>query len=115
MVKPGRSRSEIAQQARELMCVDLRRSHTIPELAQACGTSPTVLKEAFREEYGLPVYEWFRRRRMIFAAKLLVRTDFPVAEVARAVGYVNSSKFARAFADCLRMRPHEWRARYRRG
>lgn len=114
MGRQAQTRSQVAQRARELMCVDLRCAHTIPELAQACGTSPTVLKEAFREEYGLPVYEWFRRRRMICAARLLVRTDLPVADVARAVGYANPSKFARAFADCLRMRPHEWRARYRR-
>lgn len=115
MGRSVQSRSQIAQRARELMCADVRHAHTISELARACETSPTVLKEAFREEYGLPVYEWFRRRRMICAAKLLVRTDAPVAEVARAVGYANPSKFARAFADCLRMRPHEWRARYRRG
>lgn len=108
------SRSRIARRARELMCADARRSITIPELARLCGTSPTVLKEAFREEYGMPVYEWFRRWRMIRAAKLLVQTDEPIAEIARLVGYTNPSKFARAFNDCLHMNPSTWRTRYQR-
>ncbi len=108
------SHARIAQAAREVLLADLTRTVTIPELARACGTSPTVLKEAFREEFGMPVYEWFRRRRMIAAAKLLVQTRLPVSEVARRVGYANASKFARAFSDCLRMNPSAWRERYGR-
>ncbi|MBM6762169.1 helix-turn-helix domain-containing protein, partial [Megamonas hypermegale] len=79
-----------------------------------CGTSPTVLKDAFRAEFGTSVYEWARRRRMIAAAKLLVRTSASVAEGARAVGYANPAKFARAFEACLRMSPSAFRARYGR-
>ena len=107
-------RSDIAHRAREVIAADLARHVTIPELARIRGTSPTVLKEAFREEFGVPVYTWARRRRMIAAARLLVRTDLSVAEVARALGYANASKFARAFASCLRMSPSAFRERYGR-
>lgn len=105
-------RGDIARRVREVLLADLSRRVTIPELAKACGTSPTVLKEAFREEYGMSVYAWFKRRRMMAAAKLLVRTDLPVGEVARALGYANTSKFARAFASCLRLCPRAFRERY---
>lgn len=108
---PGRE--EVARRAREVLLADLSRHPTIPELARACGTSPTVLKEAFREEFGMPVYQWARRRRMIAAARLFAQTDLPVADVARALGYANASKFARAFASCLRMSPTAFRERYR--
>lgn len=107
-------RSEIARAARAVLLADLSRRVTIPELARACGTSPTVLKEAFRAEFGMPVYAWSRRRRMIAAARLLMWTDLPVGEVARAVGYASASKFARAFAACLRLGPSAWRERYGR-
>lgn len=110
----SRTHAQIAQEARDVLLADLTRAVTIPQLARICDTSPTVLKEAFREEYGMPVYEWFRRRRMIAAAKLLVQTKLPVAEVARRVGYSNASKFARAFSDCLHMNPSAWRERYGR-
>lgn len=107
-------RTQIARTAREVMLADLTKQVTIPELARICHTSPTVLKEAFREEYGMPVYSWFRRRRMISAARMLVQTDLPIGEVAHLVGYSNASKFARAFTACLHMSPSAWRDRYGR-
>lgn len=107
-------RREIAQTARETVLSHLSSPLTIPELARECGTSPTVLKESFREEYGMPLYAWARRRRMIAAAKLLVQTRLSVAEIAHAVGYSNPSKFARAFSACLGMNPSAWRDRYGR-
>ena len=107
-------RREIAQAARETILSHLADPPTIPELARECGTSPTVLKEAFREEYGMPLYAWTRRRRMIAAAKLIVQSRLSVAEVSRAAGYANPSKFARAFSACLGMTPSAWRDRYGR-
>lgn len=107
-------RREIAHAARELVLSHLAHPLTIPELARACGTSPTVLKEAFREEFGMPLYSWTRRRRMIAAARLLVQTKLSVTEVSRIVGYENPSKFARAFSSCLGMNPSAWRDRYGR-
>lgn len=107
-------RAEVARRAAEVMCADLSRRVPIPELARVCGTSPTVLKEAFREEWGMSVYAWFRRRRMIFAARSLARTSLPVREVARLVGYANPSKFSGAFRACLGMSPSSWRERYGR-
>lgn len=114
MNAPVRTHDQIAERARALMCAHVERPLTIPELARACGTSPTVLKESFREEYGMPVYAWFRRWRMLRAARLLVRTDLTVAEVARTVGYANPSKFTQAFSACLKMTPSAWRERYGR-
>lgn len=76
-------RTRIARAAHDILSAELTRSVSIAELARACKTSPTVLKEAFREEYGVPVFEWHRRRRMIAAAKLLVKTELPVGEIAR--------------------------------
>lgn len=114
MGSANENRSRIARAARELMCADMSRSLTIPQIASQVGTSPTVLKESFREEYGMPIYEWFRRWRMIKAAKLLVQTATPIAEIARTVGYSNPSKFAKAFNDCLHMPPSVWRTKYRR-
>ena len=47
------TRAEIARCARTLMRQNVESPLTIGELARRCQTSPTVLKESFRAEYGL--------------------------------------------------------------
>lgn len=99
----------IALQARALMHEHISDPLTIAELACACQTSPTVLKDSFREEFGLPVHEWYRRFRMMRAASMLAESNLAVADVARAVGYSNASKFAQAFSACMGATPSAWR------
>ena len=103
------ARREIAYGARGEMDSHVAEPLTIPQLADACSTSPTVLKESFREEFGLPVYEWYRRLRMLRASELLCEGSSAVGEVARKVGYANPSKFARAFCDCMGASPSVYR------
>ena len=103
------SRREIAYGARGEMDSHVAEPLTIPQLADACSTSPTVLKESFRDEFGLPVYEWYRRLRMLRASELLCEGASAVGEVARKVGYANPSKFARAFSDCMGVSPSTFR------
>lgn len=106
--RPG-VRRDVAYGARAAMDGSIAAPLTIPQLADACATSPTVLKEAFREEFGLPVYEWYRRLRMLRASELLCAGEAAVGEVARAVGYSNASKFARAFSECMGASPSVYR------
>ena len=100
----------VALQAQQEMLRDVSRPKTIPTLAAMCGTSPTILKEAFRETFGVPIYTWYREYRVRLAAEALLESDLPIAEVAASVGYSNPSKFAKAFADTMGSTPREWRA-----
>lgn len=111
MSEGQRRHKALAYAARDLIAADLARTLTIEELARACECSPTVLKEAFREEFGAPIRAWQRRRRMIIAARALVNTTLTVGEVARSVGYASPSKFSRAFTEELGFAPREWRER----
>ena len=103
------TRTEIARCARTLMRQNVESPLTIGELARRCQTSPTVLKESFRAEYGMPVHEWYRRFRMLRAADLLRVGSGSISDVARAVGYSNASKFAQAFSACMGATPSAWR------
>lgn len=103
------TRAEIARCARTLMRQNVETPLTIGELALRCQTSPTVLKESFRAEYGMPVHEWYRRFRMLRAADLLRVGSGSISDVARAVGYSNASKFAQAFSACMGATPSAWR------
>lgn len=103
------TRAEIARCARALMRQNVESPLTIGELARRCQTSPTVLKESFRAQYGMPVHEWYRRFRMLRAADLLRVGSGSISDVARAVGYSNASKFAQAFSACMGATPSAWR------
>ena len=100
---------QIAEQAMSLMGEDVSRRMTIPELARACSTSPTVLKQAFREVHGETIYQWLKRRRADVAADMLARSDLSIAQIAATVGYSNPSKFSHAFSACKGMTPRVWR------
>lgn len=109
------SHRDIAFRAQQAMIADLGRTHAIEQLAQACGTSPTVLKQAFRESFGMPVYTWFRNYRVLRACELMEQEpDRRIASIAAEVGYANPSKFAKAFADCMGTSPREWRSQHAR-
>lgn len=102
----------IAFRAYNEMTRDLTRQLTISDLAKTCGTSPTVLKEAFKESFGMPIYTWFRAYRIRKACELLDADDSrSIADVAAEVGYSNPSKFSKAFSDCMGMTPFAWRNR----
>ncbi|MCI1794104.1 MAG: AraC family transcriptional regulator [Olsenella sp.] len=101
---------QVALRAQQEMIRDVSRPKTIPTLAAICGTSPTVLKEAFRETFGVPIYTWYREYRVRLAAEALLESDLPIAEVAASVGYSSPSKFTKAFSDTMGTTPREWRA-----
>ncbi|MBP3885704.1 MAG: helix-turn-helix transcriptional regulator [Olsenella sp.] len=107
--KASASHQRIAARAVREMREDLACPKTIALLARKCDTSPTVLKESFREVYGMPVYSWYRRYRMEAASRRLLDGHSSVADVALSVGYSNPSKFAKAFGETMGMTPSEWR------
>ena len=96
----------IAMRAQEIMTSELSHPHTISELAKECATSTTVLKESFREVFGMPVYSWLRATRMQRACEIMeADPSRSIASVGAEVGYSNASKFAKAFADTMGMTP----------
>lgn len=104
-------RERIAFGTEALMKRDMSKTMTISELAQAVGVSPTVLKEAFKETFGMPVYAWYRDFRMQCACEMLVdRPQSSIGEIAAEVGYSNPSKFSKAFAECVGATPRAWRS-----
>ena len=41
---------------------------------------------------------------------LLEKTDYPIASISKQCGYVNSSKFARAFSTIMEVTPSKYRS-----
>ena len=105
----------LAIRAQQELMRDVSVPKTISTLAVLCGTSPTVLKEAFKETFGIPLHAWYREYRIRMAARSLLEGGDTIAGVAASVGYSNPSKFAKAFFDVMGTTPREWRAAHSAG
>lgn len=82
---------------------------TIEKLSRISAMSPTKLKRDFKAMYGMPIYEYFQKNRMIHAKKLLTAagSNVSIKEIGMMVGYSNLGHFAAAFRKEFGMLPSE--------
>ena len=69
---------DLAGRAAAYLLDNLDGRVTIGELSGFVGVSPTYLKTAFREKYGMPVYSWYKVEKMNEASRLLAETDMSI-------------------------------------
>jgi AraC family transcriptional regulator of arabinose operon len=73
--------------AMQTVCADLAAPHSVASLARTAGLSPSRFAHLFKTETGLTPQRYIEQQRIERAAQLLLRTPFPVAEIARQVGF----------------------------
>jgi len=95
--------------AKALAEQEFPRFVTLDEAAEACNVSPGVLKRMFQAQTGETFRQWDQGRRMSRAQELLLSEEMTIAQVAAEVGYLNASKFARAFRAYTGESPSDWR------
>lgn len=83
---------------------------SIDEAADELGLSVTTLKRRLRET-GKPYSTVVDNRRLYWAGKLLGKTDMPIRDIARTLGYKHASNFTRAFERIAGMSPSAFRKR----
>jgi len=91
------ARRALYEDALEVLRAEHRRPLTLEEVARRIATSPRQLQRALEEVGAPPFLECLTTVRMERAAKLMRETDWPVVEVAAAVGYKRHSAFTKAF------------------
>ena len=80
---------------------------TINTLSRFAAMSATKLKKDFKSLYGLPIYEYYQKNRMIHARKLILESDYTMKEVGNMVGYTNLGHFAASFKKQFGILPSE--------
>jgi len=85
----------------------------ICDLARRVGMSESKLKRAFKEHFGMTVFEYGLECRMRHALELLRADTVSIRQVAESVGYQHQTSFTAAFRDHFGFLPSE--ARSRRG
>jgi len=92
---------------------NLQETLRLEEIAAAVGYSPSHVSHSFTRQLGRTVSECVRELRLSAAREMLLDTDLPIGEVARAIGYSDPSHFTRAFTRTYQLSPRAYRRRLR--
>lgn len=82
------------------------RSHSMAELGECAGLSPSRFLHLFRAETGVPLRRYRLWNRM-GAAVGAFRDGMSLTEAAHAAGFASSAHFSTAFRDMFGMMPSE--------
>lgn len=82
---------------------------SLHELASLVGTNECTLKSAFKQEFGITVFQYLFEYRMRLAVRYLLDSSLPVAAVGAALGYDYQSHFCTAFRRKFGVSPSEFR------
>jgi AraC family transcriptional regulator len=80
-----------------MMRDNIGRDLPLRELAAEVRLSPYHFARAFKSTTGLPPGRYHQMLRIDRAKQLLVQTDWPMSEIACAIGYADPSYLARIF------------------
>ena len=101
--------ARLAKEVCRYLTEQMDRKVTLNMLAETFHVSATLIKNCFKDVYGVSVYSYIRTQKMEKAAVMLRETEKQVTEIAGALGYDNSSKFAKAFKDVQGVAPVAYR------
>ena len=74
------------------------------------GLSPNYLSKLFQESVGVGFREQLNRIRIEESKQLLLNTDYSLADIALAMGFVDQSYFCKVFKRIVGLTPGKFRA-----
>lgn len=83
---------------------------TVTDTARALLVNANYLSYQFHQDMGMTFIDFVNQERARQAAALLKHTDLQIQQIAAAVGYNNTSYFAKQFAKYHHMTPRAYRS-----
>ncbi len=87
---------------------------TLNELAGKCALNSSYFSRTFKQEVGIPLFEYINRLRVEKACHLLKISNSSIIEIAFSVGYNNVTFFNRYFKKIMNISPGEYRSRIKK-
>lgn len=88
---------------------NLDKNIRLEEVAARAGYSKWHLQRLFRNETGISLATYIRRRRLSESAVFLKMTDLPIVRVAELCGFEEQQAFTRAFSQHFGQPPGRYR------
>jgi AraC-like DNA-binding protein len=82
---------------KETLDSNIEKHFTIPELSRLVGMNEFRLKFAFKQTFGMGMFEYQKEKRLKEAKRLIVETDKPAKVVAKLTGYARITSFVTEF------------------
>jgi AraC-like DNA-binding protein len=98
--------------ARDYLVEHLGNKVTLDELAATSGIPPFRLLRAFQQSVGLTPHAYQTQSRIRAAGRML-RSQFPLADIAVATGFADQAHLTRTFKAIMGMTPGQYRDAYR--
>jgi len=83
---------------------------SVEDVVEASSTSRRLLERHFRDAVGASVYHEIQRSHIERACRMLVDTNWPVAQIADRCGFSSAVHFAVAFKRQMRLTPQQHRS-----
>lgn len=100
---------ELIERAYRIVHADHARALRVPLIARRLGVSPAHLSRTFHQATGLRLVDYLGRYRAERARTLLIETERPITEIARASGFASISQFNRVFRATFGASPRKIR------
>lgn len=83
--------------ARDYLISNWQNPPSIKQLSQYMGMSPTKAKMLFRQVFGYPPHQYFKKKKMEVAYQLIKETNLDISEISYQLGYGSLSHFSSDF------------------
>ncbi len=93
-------------------CIAQSEPFRVAELAREVGISTDHLTRMFRHATGRSPMEYYQRRRVQKAGRLLLEADREITEIAHTLGYCDAAHFCKVFRRIQGRSPRDYRATY---
>lgn len=97
------------QPAIAMVHADPRRAPGLTEAAQACNLTGSYFSRLFKSQMGMGYAAYVQMHRMNLAARRLLASDEPVAQIAYAVGFSSPAHFSTTFVERFGVPPRDYR------
>lgn len=109
-VKDFQQKTQITEQVKKLIETNLANEElTLEWIAEQIHFSPTYIRQMFRQETGEKIAEYIIGKRMEKAARLLLKTDMKILDIAYNCGYSNQRYFASSFKKYYECTPTDFK------
>lgn len=108
--KPSLMSARQSERVRHYILANLSENLTIEVIARESGASVSSVQRHFKQQFGMTVFEFIRRKRLEAARDALEGRGVTVAEAAWIAGYMSPSSFITAFKKAYGTCPGEMRA-----